>query len=99
MKRTLSIVIIASIISSFSTVLLYKYLNPPERIVIRESSQAKFTDYTERLLSGVAQRQFLSSSPTNFTAAAGQVTPAVVNIRATTESDFDLWGGYSGSTG
>ena len=99
MKRTLSIVIIASIISSFSTVLLYRYINPPERIVIRESSQAKFTDYTERLLSGVAQRQFLSSSPTNFTASAKKVTPAVVNIRATTESDFDLWGGYSGSTG
>ncbi|HHS95820.1 MAG TPA: PDZ domain-containing protein, partial [Phaeodactylibacter sp.] len=43
----------------------------------------------------------LSSSPTNFIAAAEVVTPTVVNIRASTAAEGDWWGGgaYSGSSG
>jgi len=99
MKRTAVFIVIASILSSFCTVLIYKAYDSPDKVIIRESSPAKYTNYSDRILSGVPQRQFLSSVPTDFTSAAEEVTAAVVNIRATTESEFDLWGGYSGSTG
>lgn len=99
MKRTGFIIILVSVVSSFFTVMIYKYFDPPQQVIIRESSPAKYTNYTNRLFSDIAKRQFLSSAPTDFTSAAGAVTPAVVNIRATTENDFDLWGGYGGSTG
>ena len=99
MKRTISLLFAVAILSSFLTVMIYNYIDPPTQIIYKESSPAKYTNYTDRLFSGTSQRQFLSSSPTNFTAAANLVTPAVVNIRATTENDFDLWGGYNGSTG
>lgn len=99
MKRTISLLFAVAILSSFLTVMIYKYIDPPTQIIYKESSPAKYTSYTDRLFSDSNQRQFLSSSPTNFTAAANLVTPAVVNIRATTENDFDLWGGYAGSTG
>ena len=99
MKRTGFLILLVSVVSSFFTVMIYKYFDSPQQVIIRESSPAKYTNYTDRLFSDVAKRQFLSSAPTNFTSAAGVVTPAVVNIRATTENDFDLWGGYGGSTG
>jgi len=99
MKRTISLLFAVAILSSFLTVMIYKYFDTPTQIIYKESAPAKYTNYTDRLFSDANQRQFLSSSPTNFTAAANLVTPAVVNIRATTENDFDLWGGYSGSTG
>ena len=99
MKRTIPLLFAVAILSSFLTVMIYKYIDPPTQIIYKESSPAKYTSYTDRLFSDANQRQFLSSSPTNFTAAANLVTPAVVNIRATTENDFDLWGGYGGSTG
>ena len=99
MKRTGFIILLVSVISSFMTVLIYKHFDTPQQVFIRESSPAKYTNYTDRLFSDVANRQFLSSAPTNFTSAAKVVTPAVVNIRATTNDDFDLWGGYGGSTG
>ena len=99
MKRTGFLILLVSVVSSFFTVMIYKYFDAPQQVIIRESSPAKYTNYTDRLFADVAKRQFLSSAPTNFTSAAGVVTPAVVNIRATTENDFDLWGGYGGSTG
>ena len=99
MKRTGFLILLVSMVSSIFTVMIYKYFDAPQQVIIRESSPAKYTNYTDRLFSDVSKRQFLSSSPTNFTSAAGIVTPAVVNIRATTENDFDLWGGYGGSTG
>ena len=99
LKRTAFLIFTVSLVSSFLTVLIYKNFDPPKQVIIRESSPAKYTNFTDRLFSDVASRQFLSSAPTDFTSAAGIVTPAVVNIRATTENDFDLWGGYGGSTG
>lgn len=99
MKRTIALIFIVSIFSSFMTVMIYKNFDTPQKVIIRESSPAKFTNLTDRLFSDIAKRQFLSSAPTDFTSAAREVTPAVVNIRATTENDFDLWGGYTGSTG
>ena len=99
MKRTGFLILLVSVVSSFSTVMIYKYFDSPQQVIIRESSPAKYTNYTDRLFSDVAKRQFLSATPSDFTSAAAVVTPAVVNIRATTENDFDLWGGYGGSTG
>jgi Do/DeqQ family serine protease len=39
------------------------------------------------------QRQFLSSAPTDFTAASERVIPAVVNIKTMQGGGFELWGG------
>lgn len=44
---------------------------------------------------GNFQRNFLSSSPTDFTAAAEKVTPSVVNIRAMESSSYGWWGSSS----
>ena len=61
MKRTGIIILLVSVVSSFMTVLIYKYFDPPKQVIIRESSSAKYTNYTDRLFSDVAKRQFLSS--------------------------------------
>jgi len=100
--KNISLLFVVSILSSVLSVAGYKYFEEP-KVIIRESSPAMLTNYTEpaeELLSSRKQRTFLSSSPTNFTAAAESVTPAVVNIKASQGGDFDFWGGsYGGSSG
>lgn len=98
--KNISLTILASFISAILAIVIYKYFEKPQEVVIRETVPARYTNYTDDLLAGHNQRQFLSSSPTNFTKAAKAVTPAVVNIKASTSSDFDFWGsGYGGSSG
>ncbi|MEM1320409.1 MAG: Do family serine endopeptidase [Bacteroidota bacterium] len=98
--KNFGLIILASVISAIVSVSLYRYFEEPREVIIRESAPAMYTNYSDQLPSGLAPRQFLSSSPTNFTSAAEAVTPAVVNIR-TTSGDYEFWGGgsYSGSSG
>jgi Do/DeqQ family serine protease len=70
----------------------------PREIIVRESIPARYTNYTDELLSGKLQRTFISSSPTNFIAAASKATPAVVNIKASRGGDY-FWESLSASTG
>ncbi len=103
MKRNVILtVIITSIVSSFITVLGLRYAMPTPEIVIRDSNNAKYTSLTDYTLSGKVQRTFLSSAPTNFTAAAEAITSSVVNIKAVTSGGSDnFWndGVIGASTG
>ncbi len=78
----------------------YRYLEGPKQPV-HETAPARYASYTDQLFNGKIQRNFSSASPTNFTTAAEKVTPAVVNIRASSDADFEWWGGgsYGGSSG
>ena len=99
--KNIGLIVLVSVLSAIVSVSAYKYFEEPREVIIRDSSPAMYTNYTDELLSGNRQRAFLSSSPTNFIKAAEAVTPAVVNIR-TTGGDYDFWGSnnsYSGSSG
>ena len=96
MKKFLPIVI-SSVLSALLAVFIYKSIENPQRIIIDNASASPvYTTYDEDpLLSGKMQRTFLSSSPTDFTAAAEKVTPGVVNIRAVESTSYSWWGGGS----
>ncbi|GJM33013.1 MAG: protease [Saprospiraceae bacterium] len=91
-----------SLVSAFLAVFLYKFFETPREVVIRETVPARYTNYNDDPLDAIRPRTFLSSAPTDFTAAATAVTPAVVNIRTYQEgSSFDFWqnGTYGSSSG
>ncbi len=96
--RTGWIILITALVSSLFSVGLYKLLEKPQEIVVRETSPAIYTNYTEELLSGKAQRTFLSSSPTNFIVGAKKATPGVVNIKSSQGGDY-FWESLNASTG
>ncbi|MBI5917331.1 MAG: trypsin-like peptidase domain-containing protein [Bacteroidetes bacterium] len=87
----------ASFCSALLAVLVFSIFQKPQKIFIdRNDASAMYTNYGEAdpFLSGI-QRTFLSSSPTDFIAAAERVTPAVVNIRAVESANYSWWGGSS----
>ncbi len=100
--KNIALIFSVSLLSSALSVFLYRYFEKPT-IIYREAPSAMYTNYsdpTSEMLSGKIQRNFISSSPTDFISAAEAVTPAVVNIKASQSSDFDFWGGtYGGSSG
>ncbi len=113
MKKVFVLLAVA-LVSSFSSVAVYKYFEEPQQVIIRETVPAQYTSFNdfskhtkagnratdEEMLSGNLQRTFLSSSPTDFISAAEFATPAVVNIRAVSSGTFDFWNtGFSGSSG
>lgn len=89
------VIAVSSILSAIIAVFIYRVFEEPREILIRDSQQAKYTAYTDDPLNSPRERLFLSSAPTNFTAAAEAVTPAVVNIRTIQGGNFDLWGSNS----
>jgi len=97
MKQTAAI-FVSSLLSAVLAIFLYQYFAEPERVVVREAIPAKYANYGDPKdqLSGIQQRKFLSSAPTNFTAAAEAVTPAVVNIKSSQGGNFDWWGQNGG---
>ncbi|MCP4121903.1 MAG: Do family serine endopeptidase [Bacteroidetes bacterium] len=96
-------VVTASLLSAILAILGYRYFVEPKEVVIHEAVPARYTSYVDKddMLSGHTQRKFLSSSPTDFIDAAEAVTPAVVNIKAMQNTNFELWGdnSYSASSG
>ena len=80
--KTFWIALIASTLSAIFSVGLYRMIETPKEVIIKETIPARYTNYTDELLSGERQRKFISSSPTNFIAAANNATPAVVNIKS-----------------
>jgi Do/DeqQ family serine protease len=86
------VVAVSSILSAILAVFIYRIFEQPREILIRESQPATYTAYTDDPLDSRRERLFLSSAPTNFTAAAESVTPAVVNIKTIQGGNFDLWG-------
>lgn len=96
--KNIGLTVITSLISALLAVFIYRYFEEP-RIVVRETPPAKYTTYSDASgdqFSGMPQRAFLSSAPTDFTTAAEAVTPAVVNIKALQSGgDKDYWWGGS----
>lgn len=89
------VIAVSSILSAIIAVFIYRVFEEPRQILIRDSQPAKYTAYADDPLNNPRERLFLSSAPTNFTAAAEAVTPAVVNIRTIQGGNFDLWGSNS----
>lgn len=99
--KNLGVLFGACLLSAVLSIAGYRYFVPPvKEIIIRESASAMYTNYSKEDPLDVPSRNFLSSSPTNFTSAAEAVTPAVVNIKSSNNAEGDWWGsGYSGSSG
>lgn len=101
MKNNLKLVVIA-LLSSVSTLLLYRWMAPPARVVWENTDgEAKYASLVDRLFNARTNGDFKSSVPTNFTLAAEISTPAVVNIKALLEVDggFFRGGSMAGSSG
>ena len=82
----------SSLLSALLAILIYRVFDEPREVIIRETVPARYTNFDPMDVS--KQRLFLSSSPTDFTAAAESVTPAVVNIKTVQGGGgFDFWGG------
>jgi serine protease Do len=103
MKRnTLLIAIVASVVTSIATIAISRALFPPREYVLRDTNNGKYANFTDYMLSGKLQRNYISSAPTNFISAAEAITPSVVNIKAITSGGADnFWndGVMGASTG
>ena len=90
--RQIILLIACSLGSALAAVGLYRWITPPERVIIRESVEAKYANYSD-WLDDIRPRTFRSTEPTNFTTAAELATPSVVFIRSYQEgSSFPLFG-------
>lgn len=95
-------IIASSFLSAILAIFVYKCFEGPQKVIIKDNTvAAQYAKALEDPYSGVLQRQFLSSSPTDFIAAAESVTPAVVNIKAVEDNNFDWFGSssYGASSG
>jgi serine protease Do len=95
------LLILVSLLSSLLTVLIFRLLDRPERVVWEnEMGEVRYTGLVDKLFDARTSTAFHGSSPTDFTHAADIGTPAVVNIRALISTGSNLWGGaMTGSSG
>ncbi len=98
MKNIIPIVL-SSLLSAFIAIFVYKKIESPQIIYADGvTAPAMYTNFDwSDPFAGAMQRNFISSTPTDFISAASKVTPAVVNIRAVENSNYSWWG--SGSYG
>ncbi|MEM9919148.1 MAG: trypsin-like peptidase domain-containing protein [Bacteroidota bacterium] len=99
--KNLGLIVVVSLVSAFFSIGIYRYFEEPQKVVVQESAPAVYANYTEPISNiDISPRKFLSSSPTNFIAAAESVTPAVVNIKTSGE-DYGFWVGssFNGASG
>lgn len=96
-------IVATSVFSALLAVFIYRFFEAPKRVYIEgEKAAAMYASLNpDDPFSGASQRAFLSSSPTDFIAAAKRVTPAVVNIRAIESTNYSWWGAgsYNSSSG
>ena len=100
--KNIAMLLGVSLISAVMAISGYKYFEEPREILIRETIPARYAKYNnvDRSITANLQRSNIpSSSPSNFITAAEAVTPGVVNIRSSSSSEFDIWGGYGASSG
>lgn len=89
------VVVACSLLSAVLAIFIYKQVEDPSEVIIRETVPAKYTNFADPFETPL-QRTFLSAAPTNFTDAAEAVRSAVVNIRTMQGGKgFDLWGANS----
>ncbi len=101
MRKYLSLALVC-VLSSLLSVFLYSRFAVSNRVVWADDEGAvKYTGLVDKLFNARTNNSFRSSAPTDFIDAAEIATPAVVNIKALTESGGGLWSGgaMSGSTG
>ncbi len=96
--RIIWVIIITALLSSIFTVGIYRALETPKEVIIQAPSPAVYTNYTDELLAGHIQRNFTSSSPTNFIVGAKKATPGVVNIKSSQGGDY-FWESLNASSG
>ncbi len=98
MKQSI-LVLVSSVLSAIVAVAVYRWVEQPQQVVIREPSSATYATLGHDPLSDVPLRTFLSSAPTNFIASAEMVTSSVVNIKTLQSGNsFDFWGSSSYGT-
>ncbi len=96
--RTFIPIAVSSLLSAIFAIFIYRQIESPREVIIRETVPARYTNFNEDPIDGIPQRSFLSSAPTNFIAAAEAVTPGVVNIKTSQGGRaFEFWG--SGAIG
>jgi len=93
--KNLKLILLTSLVSAFVSVAVYRFFEKPREVIIREKMPATYANYSPDAFYGNAQRNFISAAPNNFISAAETVTPAVVNIKSSQDSDYDFWGGSS----
>ena len=101
-NKTLALVVGVSIFTTILTVGVMRQLYKGSELSIRDSGNARLTNYTDLMLDDKVRRSFISSAPTNFIAAAEIITPSVVNIKAITRGNGEsFWedGHMSASNG
>lgn len=79
--RQIIITTLTSLLSALAAVFLYQKLVPPQQVIIRDTTEARYASQQD-WLNEIRPRTFLSSSPTTFSSAAEAVTPGVIFIRA-----------------
>lgn len=100
MKKILPIVL-TSFLSALLAVFIYEKVKKPGEVIIKEHIPVRYTSISDNW-DGSKQRNFLSSSPTDFTLAAKISTPAVVFVKTLQENgNTEFWhpGGYTASSG
>ncbi len=100
MNKTFSAILVSAL-TAIVTIVIFKSLEQPQQIIVEAAPTPKYVNYDDDpLLSGRLQRNFLSASPTNFTAAAKISTPAVVNIKTKLSNNpIEYFRGGAGATG
>lgn len=97
--KNVALLVFVSVISSISTIGLFKYFDKPEKIIIREAVHAKKASLTDELLSE-KQRTVISSTPTDFVSASKHARPSVVYIRTLHANKKGYWNyKYTASSG
>lgn len=87
------LIVVSSVMSALLAIFIYRFFESPQEVIIRETTPAKYTNFTQEASNLPNQRVFLSSAPTNFISAAEAVTTSVVNIKTYQGgSNFDFWG-------
>ncbi len=99
MKKFLP-VLMTSLLSAIIAIGIYKMIEEPQQVIIRESVPVVYASENSGLVNHAPSRQFISSSPTDFIAAADRSKPAVVYIESRVSSQ-NFWGNdsYGSSTG
>jgi len=105
MKRV-GLLVFTSVLSALIAIFLYRMIEKPREIIVREASPVRYTPskrfQNPPVSSSLAEGKVPALAPTNFISAAEAVTAAVVNIRTKeTSGVFNFWesGQFGASSG
>ncbi len=95
--KNLWTILTASVISACLAVGIYRIVEAPQKVIVYQDPLLSRTirNNDNNFVSGYLKKPYLSSAPTDFIASAQIVTPAVVNIRTTSQANHNWWGGGS----